>query len=261
MVTPDKMMIQAPRLAAIDGLAHGFFTRLGGVSEGIYASLNCGPGSRDEEARVTENRARVANLLGAAPDGLLTVYQKHTNKAVVAEQPWTRANAPEADAIVTATPGLAIGVLTADCAPLLLCDGEARVAGAAHAGWRGALSGIIEATLEAMTGLGARQDRICAVIGPAISQGAYEVGQDFHERFIAEEPESKAFFITDEGSGEPHFDLPGYVAERLARAGVGEIVDLGLCTYYDETRLFSYRRSQHHGEDDYGRQISAILLA
>jgi len=142
-----------------------------------------------------------------------------------------------------------------------LADGEAGVIGAAHAGWRGALSGIIEATVEAMEKLGAKPERITAVIGPAISQKAYEVGSDYVERFLAEEPGSEAFFITDEGSGEPHFDLPGYVAERLARAGVGSIADLGLCTYCEETRLFSYRRSQHHGEEDYGRQISAIVVA
>jgi hypothetical protein len=261
MVTADKMMFHAPSLAAIDGVAHGFFTRLGGVSEGIYASLNCGPGSRDDAANITENRARVAGLLGNATGKLLTVYQKHTNTAVVAAKPWTKDKIPEADAIITATPGLVIGVLTADCAPVLFCDPEARVIGAAHAGWRGALSGIVEATVEAMVGLGAIPERVRAAIGPAISQGAYEVGHDYQEQFLATEPDSGAFFVIDEGSGEPHFDLPGYVAERLARAGVGEVQDLGFCTYYDETRLFSYRRSQHHGEDDYGRQISAIVLS
>jgi YfiH family protein len=261
MVTQDKMMLQAASLAALDGIAHGFFTRLGGVSESLYASLNCGPGSSDDAERVAENRARVAGILGAAPDKLITTFQKHTNKATVAKKPWAKNKAPEADAIVTATPGLAIGVLSADCAPVLLCDPQARVIGAAHAGWRGALSGIAEATVEAMTGLGAKPERVHAAIGPAISQGAYEVGQDYMAQFLTEEPGGETFFAIDEGSGEPHFDLPGYVAERLARAGVGEIFDLGLCTYYDETRLFSYRRSQHHGEDDYGRQISAILLA
>jgi YfiH family protein len=152
-------------------------------------------------------------------------------------------------------------VLTADCAPVLFADGEAGVIGAAHAGWRGALSGIVEATVKAMEKLGAAPERITAVIGPAISQKAYEVGSQYLEQFLAEEPGSGPFFVTDEGSGEPHFDLPGYVGERLARAGVGQIADLGLCTYCEETRLFSYRRSQHHGEEDYGRQISAIVLA
>lgn len=261
MVTDDKMMVRAPSLAEIDGVAHGFFTRLGGISEGIYASLNCGPGSRDDANAVTENRARVARLLGVEPGNLVTVYQKHSNVAAVADKPWGKGKTPNADAVVTATPGVAIGILTADCAPVLLCDPQARVIGAAHAGWRGALSGIVEATVEAMAGLGADPARIRVAIGPAISQGAYEVGEDYKAQFLAEEPDSETFFVIDEGSGEPHFDLPGYVAERLARAGVGETLDLGLCTYYDETRLFSYRRSKHHGEDDYGRQISAIVLA
>jgi YfiH family protein len=260
MVTPDKIKLSAASLASIDGVRHGFFTRQGGVSSGIYASLNCGPGSHDEAANVRENRARVAEILGAEPARLLTAFQRHSADAVIAEKPWKDGKMPEADAIVTAKPGLAIGVLTADCAPVLFCDGEARVIGAAHAGWRGALSGIVEATIEAMTKLGADPARITAAIGPAISQEAYEVGVDFMQQFIADEPESAAFFITDEISGEPHFGLPAYVGERLARAGVGAIADLGLCTYCEETRLFSYRRSQHHGEDDYGRQISAILL-
>ncbi len=254
------MRLCASSLAAIGGVAHGFFTRQGGVSTGIFASLNCGPGSGDELANVTENRARVAEILGAKPTHLLTVSQRHSAAAVTAKAPWSGGKVPEADAIVTATPGLAIGVLTADCAPVLLCDGEARVIGAAHAGWRGALSGIIEATVKAMQKLGAKPERTVAAIGPAISQKAYEVGADYRDKFVAEEPQSAPFFAIDEGSGEPHFDLPGYVAERLKRAGVGTITDLGVCTYCEESRLFSYRRSQHHGETDYGRQISAILL-
>lgn len=260
MVTPDKMMICASSLGAVDGISHGFFTRLGGVSGGIYASLNCGPGSRDDLGNVQGNRARVAEILGTTQANLLSVYQKHSARAVHAETPWEAGQTPEADAIVTATPGIALGILTADCAPVLFCDPQARVIGAAHAGWQGALFGIVEATVDAMAELGADQDRVIAAIGPAISQKAYEVGADYRDRFMAEDAMSEAFFTIDEGSGEPHFDLPGYVAERLARAGVGHIHDLGLCTYCDETRLFSYRRSQHHGEDDYGRQISAILL-
>lgn len=259
MVTEDKMFVQAANLAGIDGVAHGFFTRLGGVSEDIYASLNCGLGSRDIPESIVENRARAARILGT--DKLIGPYQKHSNTVVVAKKAWAKDKAPEADAVVTSKPGLAVGVLTADCAPVLLCEPEARVIGAAHAGWRGALSGVCEATIEAMTSLGAQPERISAAIGPAISQGAYEVGHDYKEQFLAEDPQGESFFVIDEGSGEPHFDLPGYVAERLTQAGVGEIFDLGLCTYYDETRLFSYRRSQHHGEDDYGRQISAIVLA
>jgi YfiH family protein len=198
--------------------------------------------------------------LGVPPERLLTLYQIHSATAVIVDQPWN-SDVAEADALVTRTPGLAIGALTADCAPVLFCDPEARVIAAAHAGWRGALLGIVEATVASMEELGAKPERMVAVIGPTISQRAYEVGSDYVERFLAEEPESSSFFMTDDSSGEPHFDLAGYVAERLARAGVGTVSDLGLCTYCDETRLFSYRRSQHHGEEDYGRQISAIVLA
>ncbi|MGH6866729.1 MAG: peptidoglycan editing factor PgeF [Methyloceanibacter sp.] len=254
------MLLPVANLAAVKGVAHGFFTRLGGVSGGIYASLNCGPGSRDDPANVAENRARVAAIVGAAASQLLSAYQRHSAHVVTADEPWAQRAVPEADAIVTATPGLAIGILTADCAPVLFCDPEARVVGAAHAGWRGALSGIVEATVEAMRERGAEPARIRAAIGPAISHKAYEVGQDYMESFLAEDPAAPFFFATDEGSAEPHFDLAGYVAERLTRAGIGDIVDLRLCTYCDETRFFSYRRSQHHGEEDYGRQISAILL-
>ncbi|MGZ5861694.1 MAG: peptidoglycan editing factor PgeF [Methyloceanibacter sp.] len=254
-------MLKSTTLASLDGVRHGFFTRQGGVSGGIYASLNCGVGSRDVAADVKENRRRVAYTLGATADRLVTAYQQHSAKAVIAEASWEPDRAPEADAIVTARPGLAIGVLTADCAPVLFCDGTARVIGAAHAGWRGALSGITDATLAAMEQLGAKRERIVAVIGPAISQKAYEVGADYRDKFLAEEPDSSGFFQEDESSGEPHFDLPGYVAERLTRAGIAALADLGHCTYCEETRLFSYRRSQHHGEPDYGRQISAILLA
>jgi polyphenol oxidase len=260
MVTPDKAMLCAAMLADRDGIRHGFFTRQGGVSSGIYGSLNCGLGSRDAEDSVQQNRARVAETLGVAPDSLLTLYQIHSATAVIVDRPW-EGSVPEADALVTRTPGLAIGALTADCAPVLFCDAQARVIGAAHAGWRGALAGIIDAAVAAMEELGAKRERIAGAIGPAISQRAYEVGAEFVERFVAEEPASAAFFANDESTGEPHFDLAGYVAERLARAGVGSIADLGHCTYCEETRLFSYRRSQHHGENDYGRQISAIVLA
>lgn len=260
MVTLDRSMFCDETLARCDGIRHGFFTRQGGVSSGIYGSLNCGPGSGDSADNIRQNRALVAENLGVPPHHLLTLYQIHGPSAVVVDQPWKQ-TPPEADALVTGTPGLAVGVLTADCAPILFCDPHARVVAAAHAGWRGALSGIIDATISAMEGLGAKRARMVAAIGPAISQKAYEVATDYVERFVAEEPESAAFFVTDESSGEPHFDLPAYVFERLSGAGVGAVADLGLCTYCDETRLFSYRRSQHHGESDYGRQISAIVLA
>ena len=260
MVTPDRAMFCASTLESCDGIRHGFFTRQGGVSKGMYGSLNCGLGSRDDAESVRQNRALVAETLGVPAGRLLTLYQIHSARAVIVDKPWN-GEAAEADALVTRTPGLAIGALTADCAPILLCDPQARVIAAAHAGWRGALSGIAEATMAAMEELGAKRERVVAVIGPSISQRAYEVGCDYVDRFLAEEPASETFFMTDESSGEPHFDLSGYVAERLSRAGVGSVSDLGLCTYCDETRLFSYRRSQHHSEEDYGRQISAIVLA
>lgn len=260
MVTPDRAMFCASTLESCDGIRHGFFTRQGGVSKGVYGSLNCGLGSRDDAENVRQNCSLVAETLGVPPEHLLTLYQIHSATAVIVDKPWN-CTVSEADALVTRTPGLAIGALTADCAPVLFCDPEARVIAAAHAGWRGALLGIVEATVASMERLGAKPERVVAVIGPTISQRAYEVGADYVERFLAEEPASSPFFMTDDGSGEPHFDLAGYVADRLARAGVGTVSDLGLCTYCDETRLFSYRRSQHHGEDDYGRQISAIVLA
>ncbi len=254
-------MVRASILQGCDGIRHGYFTRQGGVSAGIYASLNCGPGSADAKDNVTENRSRVALALEAEPARLLTVRQVHSAQAVVAETRWGAEAAPEADALVTAQPGLAIAVLAADCAPVLLCDPKARVVGAAHAGWRGALSGVVDAVVAEMVGLGAKREQIAAAIGPCISKEAYEVGEEFRERFLAEDPESDGFFAVVEASGEPHFDLPAYVADRLVRAGVLSATALGLCTYCDETRFFSYRRSKHHGEPDYGRQISAIVLA
>ncbi|MGH6827263.1 peptidoglycan editing factor PgeF [Methyloceanibacter sp.] len=260
MVTPDRAMFCASTIESCDGIRHGFFTRQGGVSKGIYGSLNCGLGSRDDAENVRQNRILVAETLGVVPERLLTLYQIHSATALIVDKPWN-GDAAEADALVTRTPGLAIGALTADCAPVLFCDPEARVIATAHAGWRGALFGVVEATVASMEQLGAKPERMVAVIGPTISQRAYEVGTDYVERFLAEEPSSAPFFMTDDSSGEPHFDLAGYVAERLARAGIGAVSDLGLCTYCDETRLFSYRRSQHHGEEDYGRQISAIVLA
>ena len=260
MVTPDRAMFCASTLESCDGIRHGFFTRQGGVSKGVYGSLNCGLGSRDDAENVRQNRALVAETLDVPPERLLTLYQIHSATTVIVDKPWN-GTVSEADALVTRTPALAIGALTADCAPVLFCDPEARVIAAAHAGWRGALLGIIEATVASMERLGATPERVVAVIGPTISQRAYEVGSDYVERFLAEEPASSPFFMIDDSCGEPHFDLAGYVAERLTRAGVGTVSDLGLCTYCDETRLFSYRRSQHHGEDHYGRQISAIVLA
>lgn len=260
MVPPDKAKLHATNLAGQSGIRHGFFTRLGGISTGIYESLNCGAGSKDDAAAVRENRTKVAEMLDIAPEHLITPYQVHSADAVVAEEPWQPKDAPKADAIVTRTPGLAIGVVTADCAPVLLYEPQAGVIGAAHAGWRGALTGIAEATVKAMVSLGAEPARILAAIGPAISVTAYEVGADYQAEVLAQDAAAGDFFVIDDSTGEPHFDLPAYVAERLTRAGIGDIFDLGLCTYCDEARLYSYRRSQHWGESDYGRQLSAIVL-
>jgi YfiH family protein len=253
-------MIESERLRdESGGIRHGFFTRQGGVSEGLYASLNCGLGSADARDAVSENRARVARRLGGAAGGVLTVHQMHSPVALIVDEPWPSAP-PKADALVTRTPGLVVGALSADCAPLLFADREAKVVAAAHAGWRGAIGGIIEATLDAMETSGARRDRISAVIGPSVSQDAYEVGSEFRASFEDEDPANAAFF--SKGADEAHFqfDLPAYCLKRLRRAGVQDCESLGLCTYANESEFFSYRRSVHAGEPDYGRQISAILV-
>ena len=251
------------RSPVLDGLArfgvrHGFFTRAGGVSEGIYRGLNTGAGSNDEARRVAENRRRIAQSLGAQPERLVTVHQVHSADVVVVDGPVV-GECPRADAMVSATPGLALGVLTADCGPVLFADAEARVIGAAHAGWKGALGGVLEATIVAMEGLGAARRRIVAVLGPTISQSAYEVGPEFRERFLAEEPDADLRFAPSANSGRFMFDLPAYIVTRLQRAGV-EAIDIGHCTYADEDRFYSYRRSVHKSEPDYGRLMSAILL-
>ncbi len=241
------------------GIAHGFFTRAGGVSEGIYASLNCGRGSNDESERVEKNRAFAAAHLGVPAAALIGPRQVHSPKSVIATSAWEPSGAPEADAVVTATRGLAICVLTADCAPILLADTKAGVVAAAHAGWKGAKGGVIESAIEAMESLGARLPRIAAAIGPCISQAAYEVGFEFKDGFLANERDNDKYFMQRE-NGRPHFDLPAYVKERLERCGVTNVEDLGICTYENESMFFSYRRSVHRAERDYGRQISAILL-
>ncbi len=236
---------------------HGFFTRRGGASSGIFQGLNCGPGSSDLAEAVAINRARVAEALGAAPGDLITVHQVHSDRAVALSAP--PADCPQADALVTATPGLVLAVLTADCAPVLLADRAAGVVGAAHAGWRGAKAGVLEVTVSAMEGLGARAERIAAVIGPTISQAAYEVGHDFARGFLDDDPETARFFANGPGA-KPMFDLPGYCLWRLRAAGVGQAEWTRHCTYGDEGRFFSYRRATHRGEADYGRLISAIRL-
>jgi purine-nucleoside/S-methyl-5'-thioadenosine phosphorylase / adenosine deaminase len=248
-------ILTSDRLA---GTPHGFFTRRGGASSGIYAGLNCGPGSHDQREAVALNRARVAAALEVAPERLLSLHQTHSADVVTAgPEGWTER--PRADAAVTAEPGLALGILTADCAPVLLSDREAGVIGAAHAGWRGALDGVLEATVAAMERLGARPGAIRAVVGPTISQRAYEVGPELFDRFRDEEAGYERFFVPA-GGDRLRFDLPGFVLERLRAAGVAEAAWIGACTYSDPDRFFSYRRTTHAGEPDYGRLISAIRL-
>lgn len=250
--------ITAADLAELPGLAHGFFTRQGGVSQGIYHSLNCGLGSADDPGAVGKNRARVAAHLGAFD--LITAHQVHSATAIVADTAWQPDQRPRVDAIVTATPGLAVGVLSADCAPILFADAQARVVAAAHAGWRGAIGGIAEATIAAMLRLGARKDRIRAAVGPCIGPAVYEVGADFQADFLARDSSSGKFFAAPSPGARPHFDLPGYVADRLIRAEVAVERRPPLCTYDDDGLFFSYRRSQAQKNLDYGRQISAIVL-
>jgi YfiH family protein len=254
------MKIQAASLS-LTGIRHAFFTRAGGVSSGLYASLNGGVGSHDNADNVLENRARMAAELGVAPARLLTAYQSHSPNVVVAEAPWTTENRPQADAIVTRMRALAIGVTTADCGPVLLADPRAGVIGAAHAGWRGALTGVIEATIAAMERLGAARGRIRAAIGPMIRQSNYEVGPDLVARFGGQDPASHRFFAPAKRDGHAMFDLAGYIAMRLKLAGVGEVEDLDLCTYGDPGQFFSYRRTTHRAETDYGRHVNAIALA
>jgi len=253
------MMIKAETLA-LSGIRHAFFTREGGVSGGLYTSLNGGTGSRDSATHIAENRVRMAAALEVTPDCLLTAYQIHSPQVVVAETPWRIDARPRADAIVTCTPGLAVGVSTADCGPILLADPLARVVGAAHAGWRGALAGVAEATVEAMERLGAKRSQIHAALGPMIRQDNYEVGPDLIARFAAEDPGSDRFFRPAPRAGHALFDLAGYVGARLMRAAIPQIEDLALCTYADPARFFSFRRSTHRGEEDYGRHVNAIAL-
>jgi YfiH family protein len=259
--TRATMMIRSPPLSALPGIRHAFFTRSGGVSQGIYASLNGGQGSRDDPASVAENRRRMAAALQVADGALVTAWQIHSATAIVAAKPWTRADAPRADAVVCATPGLAMGVTVADCAPVLLADPHARVVAAVHAGWRGALDGVIEAAVAKMVALGAEPARTAAAIGPLIRQPSYEVGPEFVARFRAGDHSYARFFAPAARDGHAFFDLPGFLAARLRRTGVGTIDDLGLDTYADEDRFFSYRRATHRGEADYGRLIAAIALA
>jgi YfiH family protein len=252
--------IESPLLAQRAGKAarHGFFTRAGGVSEGIYRGLNVGYGSKDERESVTENRARVARWFSVSPEKLATVHQVHSPDVVVVDERYDGAR-PEADAMVSATPGIVIGVLAADCGPILFCDPEARVVGAAHAGWKGALYGVLENTIAAMETLGAKRQNILASLGPSIGRTNYEVGPEFVERFLAVDPIYERYFAPSEKPGHAMFDLPGLTTQRLSNAGV-TAENLDICTYPDEDRFFSYRRTTHRQEADYGRQISAIMI-
>ena len=250
-------MILSPVLT-LPNIRHAFFTREGGVSQGIYASLNAGQGSKDDSAHVVENRRRMAAALEAP--ALVTAFQIHSATAVIATRPWTREHAPRADAIVTNTPKLAIGVTVADCGPVLFADGKAGVIGAAHAGWRGAFDGVIEAAVAKMQELGARRENIAAAIGPLIRQPSYEVGPEFVARFRAADATLEEFFAPAPRAGHAMFDLPGFIAFRLEQADIGTVHDLGLDTYADEARFFSFRRSTHRNEPDYGRLVAAIAL-
>ena len=248
----DLHPIQSDVLA---GITHGFFTRQGGVSQGIYASLNGGQGSADQTDAVVENRTRILAHLGA--QDLVSLHQVHSPDAVVVTGPIQER--PKADAMVTSTPGTALGILTADCTPVLFAETDAGVIGAAHAGWKGALGGVLEATIDGMVGLGADRAKIRAAIGPVISQRAYEVGPEFVERFLDDDPENARFFAGGQGD-RAMFNLPGYCQARLQDAGVDRAEWTGHCTYSDEDRFFSYRRTCHRSEPDYGRLVAAITL-
>jgi YfiH family protein len=253
------MKLGSPLLSAIPGLRHAFFSRDGGVSDGIYAGLNGGIGSNDDPANVAENRRRMAEQMGVTTEHFLTLFQVHSPDAVVTSAPWTTPSRPRADALVTRTEGLAIGVTAADCGPILFVDPNARVIGAAHAGWKGALTGIIESTVDAMETLGAERAGIVAAIGPLIRQNSYEVGNEFIERFVEADAENALFFIPAAREGHAMFDLAGFIRMRLENAGVLMIDDIGVDTYSDE-RFYSYRRSVHRKEPDYGRHVHAIAL-
>lgn len=244
-------------LLDVPGVRHAFFTRRGGVSEGVYDSLNVGLGSRDDPAAVAENRRRCAQHLDA--NCLVTAYQIHSARAVTADGAWP-GPPPEADAVVTKTPGVICGALSADCAPILFLDPEARIAAAAHAGWKGALTGVVAATVAQMEALGADRDRLRAVVGPCIAQASYEVGVEFLQRFEAQDPAYGEFFAPGASADKRMFDLPGFVLSRLKAAGVGAFAWVGADTCADAAAFFSNRRAFHQGDEDYGRLLSAIVL-
>jgi hypothetical protein len=253
-------MLTADVLGRAAGIRHGFFTRQGGVSEGLYASLNCGLGSADDRERVAENRRRAMGRLGLGAEALASAYQVHSARVAVVDRPWPDGNRPHVDAMVTGAPGVALGIVTADCAPVLFADGEAGVIGAAHAGWRGASSGVIDATVAAMVELGARNDAIVAAVGPCIQQASYEVGPEFHAQFTGDDPDTADLFRPSPRADHHLFDLSGYVASRLGALSIRAFEALPDDTCADEDRFFSYRRVTLNGGGDYGRLLSAIVL-
>jgi YfiH family protein len=255
-------MLKSPILNEAEGVRHAFFTREGGVSEGIYASLNCGAGSEDKPEHVLENKRRAAARLDLPEDRLVTLYQVHSPEVVEVTTPESlRDNRPQADAMVTRSPDIALGILTADCAPVLFADAKNRVIGAAHAGWKGALAGVLESTIAAMENLGADRTGIRASIGPCIAQSSYQVGPEFPEPFLKADETAAEFFRPDGDTGKYLFDLTGYVLRRLERSAIGRIDALAVDTYDNDTQFFSYRRTCHRSEADYGRGLSAIALA
>ncbi len=253
------MMFGSSLLSAVPGLRHAFFTREGGVSSGIYESLNGGIGSDDDATHVMENRRRMAEHLGVAPAHFLTAFQIHSPDVAIATTPWDTTSRPRADAMVTKVPGLALGVTAADCGPILFVDPQARVIGATHSGWKGAIGGVLENTIAAMENLGASRSSIIAAIGPLIRQPSYEVGAEFVARFSEGDAGNARFFVPSTRADHSMFDLAGYIRLRLERAGILMIDDVGVDTYADE-RFFSYRRTTHRKEPDYGRNIHAIVL-
>jgi YfiH family protein len=254
------MTLESLLLSSVPGIRHAFFTRAGGISSGIYAGLNGGLGSQDEPQKVHENRRRMAATLDIAPEKLLTLHQIHSPDVIVATEPWPSTARPKGDAMVTKVPGIALGVTAADCGPVLMVDPKARVIGAAHAGWKGALGGVVEATIEAMEAQGASRDGIIVGLGPMLRQRNYEVGMEFVARFEGADPDNARFFSSASRHGHAMFDLPGYIQARLSAAGVLMVDDIDLCTYADEDSFFSYRRATHRKEPDYGRHVHAIVL-
>lgn len=253
-------MILATTLGKSAGIRHGFFTREGGTSSGLYASLNCGPGSDDDPEFVTRNRARAMKALEVEPERLCTVYQVHGTEVAVTDGPWPDGNRPKADALVTRTANLAIGILTADCAPVLMADHANGVIAAVHCGWKGALGGVAEAALEAMTTLGADRGQIIAAVGPCIAQNSYEVGPEFFDTFARDDEANEDFFVPSPKDEHWQFDLRGFVGQRLSNAGVTIVELLRRDTCAEKTKFFSYRRATQRDEPDYGRQLSAIVL-